>query len=93
MNTVACIIASEYSTDRFAWSGSTATFVAESSELGWRPGSFARHIWLVSARTGERRLAHITGADRTPAGDVAGWRYTVSVREGERPCSILVIND
>jgi hypothetical protein len=40
-------------TDRFDFSAKTQTFVADASELGWKPGLIPIEIALTSGRTGK----------------------------------------
>jgi hypothetical protein len=89
--TSACIIASEHSTAQFTFAKETRTFIAEASDLGWSPGSFARHIWLTSARTGERVLFSIRGTERDNEGDVTGWRFEGRCESGL--LHLVVLND
>lgn len=85
--TTACLIASEYNSSQFSWAKATRTFTAFASDLGWKPGSFARHINLVSQKTGQKRLFSLRKTLRTRDG-VTAWCF-----EGADDLRILVHND
>jgi hypothetical protein len=97
------LIAPTLSTRSFTWVPTSQSFVAESSELG--SGAVGR-IWddacdvgfrLQSHRTGKEVLFCLDHEEKTPDGDIAGWRFLpVPVRGGEYqglPLSVLIIND
>jgi hypothetical protein len=93
------------STSLFTFNPTTKTFVAELSELpggklnverGLRFGKFVDTITLESHLTGKEVQFFLETVDRTPDGEVAGYRFAVlgsTDRFKLLGVNVLIIND